>query len=101
VGCSSVRTCRKEIFYVERVLDSPVILLETDDGWYPKAKTDASTTQAPVAKAEFMSTSWKRYEEKRQEINIESEVANPFITLSAYFTTTATICVIESLVGLC
>jgi hypothetical protein len=78
-----------------------VILLETDDGWYPKANTDASTTQAPVAKAEFMSTSWKRYEEKRQEINIESEVANPFITLSAYFTTTATICVIVSLVGKC
>ena len=60
-------------------------------GVYPYTYTADSTTMDPTTKAVLMSMSLKKYSDTKLEMMIDKDVANPFNTLSAYFTTTATI----------
>lgn len=49
------------------------------------------TIQAPKVNPKFKSISLNKYEEAKHDKIIDKDVAKPFITLSAYLTTTATI----------
>jgi hypothetical protein len=69
-----------------RILELPLL-----GGVYPYTYTAVSTTMDPTTKAVLMSMSLKKYSDTKLEMMIDRDVANPFNTLSAYFTTTATI----------
>lgn len=60
-------------------------------GATPYTYTAARTIIAPRMKAKFSEMSLNQMALTAHEIKIDKEVANPFNTLSAYFTTTATI----------
>ena len=69
-----------------RILELPPL-----GGVYPYTYTAVNTTMDPTTKAVLISMSLKKYRDTKLEIIIDRDVANPFNTLSAYLTTTATI----------